>query len=167
MWSISEWCNIMLLWPQQHLGQQKRLSNYTERLSNCAMLLNLEWVLISYIDNPEVGNLWRFRIDLSMGSFCQQPREMGSPLTWKFGEVGPHLGLPLRMYGILGSHWTDLFELCYPDMQNEVLDLKFLKFISHVFINYISVTDNVDTLPQSLWISFITFVDPPAVTCSF
>lgn len=35
------------------------------------------------------------------------------------GELGPHLGMPLTLYGILGES----LESCCPHTQNEVLNL--------------------------------------------
>lgn len=97
-----------------------------------------------------------------MCTFCQQPREIGSPLIWKFRELGPHFDPQHIIQGIPGKS-LDLFAVLMCKMR--FLDLSVLKFLSHVLMKQLSVSHNVGALPQSLWIPFIVFVHHPAAAC--
>lgn len=97
-----------------------------------------------------------------MCSFCQQPREIGSPLIWKFRELGPLLDPQHIILGIPGKSF-DLFAVLMCKMR--FLDLNVLKFLSHVLIQQLSVSHNVGALLQTLWIPFIVFVHHPATAC--
>lgn len=129
----------MLLRPQQPLGQSKWCPDRRERdgrptAEKSTVSLTLDW-LLKHTRNPDVEDLCGPRSDLSTCCFCQQPREMGRPLTWKFGKRGPNLELqPVVCVGSRGSHLTSSNHAVLS--QNEVLHLNILKFVSHVLTSY-------------------------------